>query len=127
MDYGFFGIMDTIFPLMFGAVFLLIVGVMILALVRSASEWSSNNSSPVLSVDARVVSKRTNITRHMSQADSSHMTRNSTVDYATFQVESGDRMELRMSGREYGLLAEGDRGKLTFQGTRYRGFERRLI
>ena len=38
MDYGFFGIMDTIFPLMFGAVFLLIVGVMILALVRSASE-----------------------------------------------------------------------------------------
>ena len=127
MDYGFFGIMDTIFPLMFGAVFLLIVGVMILALVRSASEWSSNNSSQVLSVDARVVSKRTNITRHMSQADSSHMTRNSTVYYATFQVESGDRMELRMSGREYGLLAEGDRGKLTFQGTRYRGFERRLI
>ena len=127
MDYGFFGIMDTIFPLMFGAVFLLIVGVMILALVRSASEWGSNNSSPVLSVDARVVSKRTNITRHMSQADSSHMTRNSTVYYATFQVESGDRMELRMSGREYGLLAEGDRGKLTFQGTRYRGFERRLI
>lgn len=119
--------MDTIFPLMFGAVFLLIVGVMILALVRSASEWSSNNHSPVLSVDARVVSKRTNITRHMSQADSSHMTRNSTVYYATFQVESGDRMELRMSGREYGLLAEGDRGKLTFQGTRYRGFERRLI
>lgn len=82
--------MDTIFPLMFGAVFLLIVGVMILALVRSASEWSSNNSSPVLSVDARVVSKRTNITRHMSQADSSHMTRSSTVYYATFQVESGD-------------------------------------
>ena len=119
--------MDTIFPLMFGAVFLLIVGVMILALVRSASEWSSNNSSPVLSVYARVVSKLTNITRHMSQADSSHMTRNSTVYYATFQVESGDRMELRMSGREYGLLAEGDRGKLTFQGTRYRGFERRLI
>ena len=55
------------------------------------------------------------------------MTRSSTVYYATFQVESGDRMELRMSGREYGLLAEGDRGKLTFQGTRYRGFERRLV
>ena len=110
--------MDTIFPLMFGAVFLLIVGVMILALVRSASEWSSNNSSPVLSVDARVVSKRTNITRHMSQADSSHMTRNSTVYYATFQVESGDRMELRMSGREYGLLAEGACCQMAFDGRR---------
>ena len=124
MDYGFFGIMDTIFPLMFGAVFLLIVGVMILALVRSASEWSSNNSSPVLSVDARVVSKRTNITRHMSQADSSHMTRSSTVYYATFQVESGDRMELEVPDMEYGLLVEGDRGRLTFQGTRFQGFRR---
>ena len=25
---------------------------------------------------------------------------------------------------EYGMLAEGDRGRLTFQGTRYKGFER---
>ena len=48
----------------------------------------------------------------------------STSYYATFQVESGDRMELSMTGTEYGLLAEGDRGKLTFQGTRYLGFER---
>ena len=48
----------------------------------------------------------------------------STSYYATFQVESGDRMELSVTGTEYGLLAEGDRGKLTFQGTRYLGFER---
>ena len=39
-------------------------------------------------------------------------------------MESGDRMELRVSGREYGLLAEGDRGQLTFQGTRYLSFVR---
>ena len=37
---------------------------------------------------------------------------------------SGDRMELRLSGAEYGMLAEGDRGRLTFQGTRYLSFER---
>ena len=33
-------------------------------------------------------------------------------------------MELRVSGSEFGLLVEGDYGKLTFQGTRYLGFER---
>ena len=44
--------------------------------------------------------------------------------YATFEVESGDRMEFELRGSEYGLLAEGDLGKLTFQGTRYLGFER---
>ena len=53
-------------------------------------------------------------------------TTTSTTYYVTFQVESGDRMELNLSGQEYGLLAEGDRGKLTFQGTRYLGFEREL-
>nr|WP_330380884.1 DUF2500 family protein [Anaerobutyricum hallii] len=29
-------------------------------------------------------------------------------------------------GKEYGMLAEGDEGKLTFQGSRYLGFERAI-
>lgn len=48
----------------------------------------------------------------------------STRYYVTFQVESGDRMEFSVTGLEYGMLAEGDIGKLTFQGTRYLSFER---
>ena len=52
-------------------------------------------------------------------------TSTSTSYYATFQVESGDRMEFLINGREYGLLVEGDRGRLSFQGTRYLGFERK--
>ena len=47
----------------------------------------------------------------------------STWYYATFEAESGDRMAFAVSGREYGLLAEGDKGRLTFQGTRFLGFE----
>ncbi len=39
-------------------------------------------------------------------------------------MESGDRIELAVSGYDYGQLCEGDRGRLTFQGTRYLGFER---
>ena len=53
-----------------------------------------------------------------------HHTSHSTTYYVTFQVESGDRMELHVTGQEFGLLVEGDQGKLTFQGTRYLGFER---
>lgn len=33
-------------------------------------------------------------------------------------------MELRVPSHEFGLLVEGDAGKLTFQGTRYISFER---
>lgn len=51
-------------------------------------------------------------------------TSTSTSYYITFEVESGDRMELYVSSDEYGLLVIGDYGKLTFQGTRYLGFER---
>ena len=61
--------------------------------------------------------------RHHDTGGAAHVT-SSTTYYATFQVESGDRMELRLSGAEYGMLAEGDRGRLTFQGTRYLSFER---
>ena len=47
-----------------------------------------------------------------------------TTYYVTFQVESGDRMEFEVDGSDYGLLVQGDIGKLSFQGTRYLGFER---
>ena len=51
-------------------------------------------------------------------------THTATSYYATFQVESGDRIEFLVSDMEYGMLAEGDRGMLTFQGTRYLNFRR---
>ena len=35
-------------------------------------------------------------------------------------------MELHVAGHEFGMLIEGDRGMLTFQGTRYLSFERKL-
>lgn len=128
--YGLFQMTDIVFPLAFSCIFLLTLGVIIVVLVKNVSEWNSNNHSPVLSVEAKVVSKRSRVTRHSGSAGPDHNMAapvNSTSYYATFQVESGDRMELRVSGREYGQLAEGDKGKLTFQGTRYRNFERRLF
>lgn len=44
--------------------------------------------------------------------------------FERYSVVGGNRMELRLSGTEYGQLAEGDTGRLSFQGTRYLGFER---
>ena len=87
-------------------------------LFRGLKEWNKNNHSPRLTVDATVVGRRD----HRSRSCQTHMTH--TTYYITFQVESGDRMELQMSGQEFGMLIEGDRGNLTFQGTRYLGFDR---
>lgn len=89
-----------------------------------------NNHSPRLAVTAEIVSKRIKVSHHshanagdMTGAHGYHTT-SSTRYYVTFQVESGDRIEFTVTGSEYGMLAEGDRGKLSFQGTRYLSFER---
>lgn len=104
--------------------FIMFFSVFALAMVRSfqgIAQWNKNNHSPRLTVDATVVAKRTNVSRHHSK---NHVSHTSTTYYVTFQVESGDRMELTVPGYEYGMIVEGDTGKVTFQGTRFLSFQR---
>ena len=120
-----FGIIEFIFPIFFILIFTIVIGTFIVTAVRGISQWNKNNNSPKLTVPAKVVSKRSDMSVHRHHHSNGHSHRStSTYYYVTFEVESGDRMELQMSGTEYGLLVEGDSGKLTFQGTRYLGFER---
>ena len=111
------------FEVIFFTVFVLVLGIFIEIAVKGIGEWHKNNQSPRLTVAASVVAKRVNLSHHAG-TDQPHMSHASTRYYVTFQVESGDRMELCLSGHEYGLLAEGDQGHLTFQGTRYLHFDR---
>ena len=112
----------SVFPFL---IFGLVIAVFVVVLVRGLLQWDRNNHSPRLTVDATVVAKRTHVSghhRHGSDGSYHHSTSNSY--YVTFQFESGDRQELRVQGTEYGMLVEGDTGKLTLQGTRYISFER---
>lgn len=119
---SFFGIFMAIFVL----IFVIVIGIFVFVIVRGVRQWNKNNHSPRLTVNAQVVSKRMDITHHHHGAGSGHAmhTSSSTWYYVTFQVESGDRMELLVNGFQYGMLAEGDFGRLTFQGTRYIDFVR---
>lgn len=119
-----FGFGFNMFSIMFTLVFLLVIGVFAAVAIRGITEWNKNNNSPRLTVDATVMSKRTNVSHHHHGTDHMAHSGTSTTYYVTFQVPSGDRMELRMAGHQYGLIVEGDRGKLTFQGTRFLDFER---
>ena len=121
-----FGLLEVMFPI----VFIVVFGIMIFSVIQGISTWHKNNNSPRLTVPAVVIAKRKSVTQHQhpnagdaSGAHGFHTTM-STTYYVTFQVESGDRMEFHVSGSEYGMLAEGDTGRMTFQGTRYLSFER---
>lgn len=121
-----FNLIEMLFPIMFILIFIIIV----FTFVKGIATWFKNNNSSRLTVSARIVAKRQNTTHNnqpnagdISGAHGFH-TISSTSYYVTFQVDSGDRMELSVSGSEYGVLAEGDKGQLTFQGTRYLTFDR---
>lgn len=118
---GLWGLVGMLFPVMF----LLIFGVGLFSAVQGLRTWNRNNRAPRLEVAATVVSRRTEVSRHTHHHGDGHVHHAaSTRYYATFQVSSGDRMEFSVPGREYGLLAEGDAGTLTFQGSRYLSFLR---
>lgn len=120
---------DGMSPLMIAliAVFaILLVG----AIGRALFVWFRNNNSPLQTVEARVVTKRMKVSgfgrtmtgRHtVTDMGSSTYTRY----FVTFELEKGNRIELGVKDAVYGMLAEGDQGVLSFQGTRYLGFEQK--
>ncbi|SIO22692.1 Protein of unknown function [Singulisphaera sp. GP187] len=116
-------------PLFIGAVFVLVIGTIAYQAVTGLAEWSRNNSLPVQAVPARIVAKRSDVRGGMSHSHS-HMHshgRVRTYYFTTFEMKSGERVEFGISDAEYGLLVEGDEGVLTYQGTRYHGFDRRPL
>lgn len=113
--FGFDG-----FSILFTLVFLLIFILVLATAVRSFSQWHKNNRAPRLTVEAAVVAKRNHVFHHNQ---GTHLSTSATY-YVTFEVASGDRMELPVPSSEFGYLVEGDHGLLTFQGTRFLSFER---
>ena len=105
-----------LFTGLFFLAFFIILAMIVVQFVRGIAQWGRNNASPRLTVEATVVAKRERTWRNQNH--------HGTTYYATFQVESGDRMEFHVSPSEYGMLVENDRGRLTFQGTRYLSFQR---
>lgn len=108
--------MFTLVPLFIFAVFVFVVISIIVRVAKGASDWSYNNAQPVLTETATVVSKRMEVngTRQHS----------ATTYYATFELPAGERREFKVTGAEYGQLAEGDIGQLRYQGLRYQNFSR---
>ena len=121
-EFGFFVVLFTI-------VFVIVTAGIIFSIIKGIGEWNSNNHSPKLNVEATCVSKRTNVTHHSEPVANDfsgahgYTHSSDTAYYAAFEVESGDRIEFRITGLQYGELKEGDTGVLSFQGTRYLSFE----
>lgn len=113
----FFSVFSIIFPILF----LLVTGIIVFVFAKVLGQMNRDRKAPRLTVDATIVDKRQHVSHHHA-ADMHHHSFESC--YITFQVESGDRMELYVPYNQFGLLIVGDHGKLTFQGTRFVQFDR---
>ena len=111
------GVFAAVFTLIFIVALVLIVS----RIVQGIGTWHQNNRSPKRTVQAVLVGKRTAVWGH---SGTNTVGSTSTAYFLTFQVESGERTEFNVDGRVYGMTAEGDRGQLSFQGTRFLGFAR---
>lgn len=118
--------MFSFMNIVFAVVFIAVVAIIIYTIVSRAKRTHKNNNSPVLTVDAKLVAKRSDIKnyRRSNSSDNFNNMSSYTDYYATFEVQSGDRLELEVDGSDYGMIIEGDSGKLTFQGTRFLKFVR---
>lgn len=116
-----------LFSIMFFIVFCIVIGSFVVSAVKGVNEWSSNNKQPILDVKCIIISKRSETIRHAGHTSANgmhHSGGSSTSYYVTFEFESKDRMEFSVSGKEFGLIAEGDIGMLKFQGSRFLEFNR---
>lgn len=89
-------------------------------IAKNIGQFIENENSPVLTVSATIVDKRRKTHHHHSNGHHHH----SHSYHITFETQDGEILELRVKRYEYNELEVGDRGMLTRQGTRYKGFER---
>lgn len=104
-----------------GSIVPIIVFFVIIRLIVSAVS-SSNGGSGFAgrrqTVDALIVAKRMNCSRHHHGAEiiPDHVP---TTYHITFQIDKGPRIELQVKESQYDLMFDGERGKLTYKGKRF--------
>ncbi|MBR5004790.1 MAG: DUF2500 domain-containing protein [Erysipelotrichaceae bacterium] len=109
----------SIFSVLFRLFCVLGAGVIVARIIGHCLQWNQHQQSPQCTVYATVASKRTSII-YLSETDHHHISKRYFV---SFETANGDQMEFRVAGPEYRMMAEGDEGMLSFQGTLYLEFE----
>ena len=94
--------------------FVFLLFILLLLILISITRWIRNENSAVRSESATIVDMR----------KKKHLRAHYRSYHVTFQLESGEQIELRVKRNEYNEMTVGCRGVLTHQGTRFKGFER---
>lgn len=104
-------------PWFVGLFFIVVIGFILFVIFSGVAQWSKNNNSPIEKVVVTVVAKRTQISGGGETRARQHY-------FVTFEKADRTRIELQVKDSMSGMLVEGDKGELSFQGTRFLEFTR---
>lgn len=123
MGFGnpFDDFMFSAVPVFVFVIFAIVIMIFVTGFVKGIGQYMRNNSMPEESAPARLVAKRTHTWGGHGDM-SAH-----TSYYATFETETGERLEFPVGGKFSGMHVEGDTGILIHRGTRFIGFEREQV
>ncbi len=119
---GMFNFSFIIFIIMFLLSFLSFGAFFVFILIYAAKQKAKNDSAPRLTIDAKVVDKRT--VAHRSHNHSGGFSHRYYSYHMTFELQDGQRTELRVEKSDFDLFCVADEGLLTIQGSRFISFER---
>ena len=105
-------------------VIFLVIGVFIFNFARRIGEWFANNNAPKLTVKASIIDKRS-VTHHHHHSSQVSLQYHTHSYCFAFELSSGECVELCVPESDYSSFTVGDSGLVTFQGSRYFGFERK--
>lgn len=119
-----------LFWIIFFVVLAAVAGGIAAIVVSMVRQKRRNDRSPRVAVAAIVTEKHTDTTtqHHPIAGDVSgghgYHTISSTVCRVRFRTGTEEDLEFTVDEDEFARISEGDRGTLTFQGTRYLGFRK---
>lgn len=99
-----------LFMVFFFIMFFGILAFIIFVVFTMIRKSNAHRKLPRVTTYAKLIEKRT------------YSSEKFTYYYATFELQSGDRMEIRVPRERAGLIVEGDEGELTFQGDMFVDF-----
>ena len=115
------------FMLFFYGIGALIAGVILFGLLRGLYIWNKNNHSPRVTEEAEVYTKRQDFSTFTHRDRNVHFGSYRTIRvryFVVFQTQNSGAVKLKVSSDDFDMLREGEKGMLTFQGTRFLGFKK---
>ena len=122
MFFFFFPSFGTLVKL----VLLAAVVLFVIIVVKGLAQYHRDNQAPMLTEQAVVTYIPPVRDFHTTPYSSnrSGFFNSSSAAFVSFQLNSGEVKRFRLQKEEYERLQAGDRGMLTYQGSRFRGFSK---